>query len=79
MTPLETCRPGAHIALMVDSDEKPVMEPFPDKKGTKWHVIIRYHEGHERRIRGRASITPAGRAVLKPASADQSMWRRSSF
>ena len=38
MTPLETCRPGAHIALMVDSDEKPVMEPFPDKKGTKWHV-----------------------------------------
>ena len=55
MTPLETCRPGAHIALMVDSDEKPVMEPFPDKGGTGWHVIIRYHEGHERRIEGFAA------------------------
>ena len=33
---------------MVDSDEKPVMEPFPDKKGAKRHVTIRYHEGHER-------------------------------
>jgi hypothetical protein len=37
---------------MVDSDEKPVMEPFPDKEGTKWHV---YHEGHERRIEGFAT------------------------
>jgi hypothetical protein len=37
---------------MVDSDEKPVMEPFPDKTGTGWHVIIRYREGHERRIEG---------------------------
>jgi hypothetical protein len=40
---------------MVDSDEKPVMEPFPDKEGAKWHVIIRYHEGHERRIEGFAT------------------------
>ena len=40
---------------MVDSDEKPVMEPFPDKEGTKWHVIIRYHECHERRIEGFAT------------------------
>ena len=37
---------------MVDSNEKPVMEPFPDKAGTGWHVIIRYHQGHERRIEG---------------------------
>jgi hypothetical protein len=49
MTPLETCPPGTYIALMVDSDEKPVMEPF------KWHVIIRYHEGHERRVEGFAT------------------------
>jgi hypothetical protein len=40
---------------MADSDEKPVMEPFPDKTGTGWHVIIRYHEGHERRIDGFAT------------------------
>jgi len=37
---------------MADPDEKPVMEPFPDKTGTGWHVIIRYREGHERRIEG---------------------------
>jgi hypothetical protein len=37
---------------MSDSEEKPVMEPFPDKTGTGWHVIIRYREGHERRIEG---------------------------
>jgi hypothetical protein len=40
---------------MVDSDEKPVMEPFPRQGGTKRHVIIRYHEGHERRIEGFAT------------------------
>jgi len=28
------------------------MEPFPDKTGTGWHVVIRYHTGHERRIEG---------------------------
>jgi hypothetical protein len=54
-TPLETCRPRAHIAAMADSDELPVMEPFPDKPGTGWHVIIRYHQGHERRIDGFAT------------------------
>jgi hypothetical protein len=40
---------------MVDSNEKPVMEPFPDKAGTGWHVIVRYHKGHERRIEGFAT------------------------
>jgi len=37
------------------SEPQPVMEPFPDKTGTGWHVIIRYHEGHERRIEGFAT------------------------
>jgi hypothetical protein len=40
---------------MADSQEQPVMLPFQDKKGTGWHVVIRYHEGHERRIDGFAS------------------------
>ncbi len=31
------------------------MEPFPDKVGTGWHVIIRYHQGQERRIDGFAT------------------------
>jgi len=45
---------------MADSDEKPVTEPFPDKGGgTGWHVIIRYHEGHERRIEGFATKAEA--------------------
>jgi hypothetical protein len=35
--------------------EEPVMLPFPDKAGTGWHVVIRYHEGHERRIEGFAT------------------------
>ena len=52
---LETCRRRAHIACMKDSEEKPVMEPFPDKVENGWHVIIRYHQGHERRIDGFAS------------------------
>jgi hypothetical protein len=35
--------------------EEPVMLPFADKEGTGWHVIVRYHEGHERRIDGFAT------------------------
>ena len=31
------------------------MLPFQDKVGTGWHVVIRYHEGHEREISGFAS------------------------
>ena len=31
------------------------MLPFPDKEGTGWHVVIRYPEGHERRIDGFAT------------------------
>jgi len=35
--------------------EQPVMLPFADKDGAGWHVIVRYHEGHERRIDGFAT------------------------
>ena len=41
--------------LMADSGEQPVMLPFQDKVGGGWHVVIRYHEGHERRIEGFAT------------------------
>jgi hypothetical protein len=44
-----------HIARMADSDEKPVMMPFQNQVGTGWHVIVRYHQGHERRIEGFAT------------------------
>ena len=44
---------------MTNSDAGPVMEPFPDKTGTGWHVVIRYHEGHERRIEGFATKAEA--------------------
>jgi hypothetical protein len=37
---------------MADSEERPTMLPFPDQGGGGWHVIIRYHQGHERRIDG---------------------------
>jgi len=40
---------------MTDSDKPPVMEPFANKTGTGWHVVIRYPEGHERLIEGFAS------------------------
>jgi hypothetical protein len=44
---------------MAENEEQPVMLPFPDKSGTGWHVVIRYHEGHERRIDGFASENEA--------------------
>jgi len=37
---------------MADSKEQPTMLPFQDQEGNGWHVIIRYHQGHERRIDG---------------------------
>jgi uncharacterized membrane protein YhaH (DUF805 family) len=39
--------------------EDPVMLPFQDKDGTGWHVVIRYHKGHERRIDGFAAENEA--------------------
>jgi hypothetical protein len=44
-----------HSADMAQSKEEPVMLPFQDKEGTGWHVVIRYHTGHERRIDGFAT------------------------
>jgi hypothetical protein len=44
-----------HIAGMTDTQEEPVMLPFPNKEGPGWHVLIRYHAGHERRIDGFAT------------------------
>jgi hypothetical protein len=44
---------------MATSEEEPVMLPFPDKEGAGWHVVIRYHAGHERRIDGFASENEA--------------------
>jgi hypothetical protein len=35
--------------------EQPVMLPFADNDGTGWHVIVRYHQGRERRIDGFAT------------------------
>jgi hypothetical protein len=49
----------AHIPRMADSNEEPVMQPFQDKVGTGWHVVIRYREGHERRIDGFATESEA--------------------
>jgi hypothetical protein len=48
--------PSAHMA---DSEEEPVMLPFQDKVGTGWHVVIRYHQGHERRVDGFATENEA--------------------
>ena len=31
------------------------MMPFQNQAGTGWHVIVRYHQGHERRIEGFAT------------------------
>ncbi len=39
--------------------EDPVMLPFRNKDGTGWHVMIRYHAGHERRIDGFAAESEA--------------------
>lgn len=56
---MATKRDSVHIETMGTSEEAPVMLPFQDKVGTGWHVIIRYHEGHERRIEGFASEAEA--------------------
>ena len=53
---------------MADTDDKPVMEPFPVKEGPGWHVIIRYPHGHERRIDGFASRSEAVDWIVENAS-----------
>jgi hypothetical protein len=54
---METDTDTVHSAGMADAESEadPVMLPFPDKAGTGWHVVIRYHAGHERRIEGFAT------------------------
>jgi hypothetical protein len=44
------------------------MLPFKDKAGPGWHVIIRYHEGHERRIDGFASEQEAQEWIVANAT-----------
>jgi hypothetical protein len=61
-------REWARRAGMAEAHEKPVMEPFPDKVGTGWHVVIRYHHGHERRIDGFASKDEAVGWIVANAS-----------
>ena len=53
---------------MAESRETPVMVPFPDKDGTGWHVVIRYHEGHERRVDGFASESEAMEWIVTNAT-----------
>jgi hypothetical protein len=53
---------------MADSPETPVMMPFKDKDGTGWHVIIRYHTGHERRIEGFATEDEAVQWIAENAT-----------
>ena len=54
---------------MDQPDEKPVMLPIQDKGGTGWHVVVRYHQGHERRIDGFATQDEALEWIV--ANADQ--------
>jgi hypothetical protein len=58
---METATGKGHSAGMAGKEpaEEPVMLPFQDKSGTGWHVVIRYHAGHERRIEGFASEAEA--------------------
>jgi hypothetical protein len=49
-------RTTGHIRPMADpAKEQPVMLPFADQTGTGRHVVVRYHQGHERRIDGFAT------------------------
>jgi hypothetical protein len=49
------------------SDQQPVMLPFRDKDGPGWHVVIRYHQGHERRIDGFATEQEAMSWIVENA------------
>jgi hypothetical protein len=56
-----------HNASMANEQERPVMQAFPDKTGSGWHVIIRYHHGHERRVDGFASEDEAMKWIVENA------------
>jgi hypothetical protein len=47
--------PGIVGPMANAEKEQPLMLPFANKEGTGWHVIVRFHEGHERRIDGFAT------------------------
>ena len=51
-----------------EQSEQPVMLPFRDKEGPGWHVIIRYHGGHERRIDGFATEDEALKWIVENAA-----------
>jgi hypothetical protein len=53
------------MTAAADSEEEPVMLPFQDKAGTGWHVVIRYHEGHEREIGGFATEADAVNWIIE--------------
>lgn len=53
---------------MADPSKPPVMIPFEDPAGTGWHVVIRYHAGHERRIEGFATEDEAMRWIAENAN-----------
>ena len=61
----------SHIAAMTNTDdaqpEQPIMLPFRDKDGPGWHVVIRYHAGHERRIEGFSSEDDALKWMVENA------------
>ena len=62
---LVSSRRTMHSDAMANPKEAPVMQPFPDKEGGGWHVIIRYHEGHERRIDGFATEDEAMKWIVE--------------
>jgi hypothetical protein len=68
MTEVEAARIREHIGSMADTAEEPVMLPFQDKEGTGWHVVIRYHGGHERRIDGFATESEAMEWIVSNAT-----------
>jgi len=53
---------------MAQANEQPVMLPFQDKDGTGWHVVIRYHTGHERIVEGFATEEEALNWIITNAA-----------
>ncbi len=53
---------------MTDTNKPPVMIPFKDQAGSGWHVIIRYHAGHERRIEGFSTEEEAEAWIVENAN-----------
>jgi len=62
---------GANHSVRMDEidteKQPPVILPFRDKDGPGWHVVIRYHAGHERRIDGFATEQEAMAWIVENA------------